>query len=73
MLVSLQRLLWFDSESVVWSIKNLIPVDVMQEIQKITAFTIYKHLVAKGFEPGKDLSVDANGKLLLKEKARAAA
>jgi hypothetical protein len=41
----------------------------MQEIRNITSFTVYKNLVAKGFVPGKDLSVDANGNLLVKQKA----
>lgn len=71
LLVSIQRVLWFDADSVVWAIKHLIPADVMEEIQRITSLAVYKHLVSKGFVPGKDLSVDANGKLLLKEKARA--
>ena len=69
LLVSIQRVLWFDPESVVWSIENIIPADIMQEIRNITSFTVYKNLVAKGFVPGKDLSVDANGNLLVKQKA----
>ena len=72
LLVSIQRVIWFDTDSVMWTIENLIPADVMQEMQRITSFAIYKHLVGKGFVPGKDLSVDADGKLLLKEKARTA-
>lgn len=70
LLVSIQRTLWFDPESVVWTVENLIPADIMQEIQNITSFTMYKHLVAKGFVPGQDLSVDAHGNLLVKEKAQ---
>jgi hypothetical protein len=70
LLVSIQRVVWFDTDSVVWTIKHLIPTDIMEEIQRMTSFSVYKHLVSKGFVPGKDLSVDANGNLLLKEKAQ---
>lgn len=73
LLVSIERLLWFDTESVMWTIENLIPRDIMQEIQRITSVAVYKHLVAKGYVPGKDMSVDANGKLLVKTKTRTAA
>lgn len=45
-------------------------MDIMQEIQKITSVTVYKHLIAKGYVPGKDMSVDANGKLLVKAKMK---
>jgi hypothetical protein len=72
LIVSIERLIWFDTEAVFWTIENLIPADIMQEIHSITSFTVYKHLVAKGFVPGKDLSVDANGKLLLNKKAKTA-
>lgn len=70
MLVSIERLLWFDAQSVLWTIEHLIPVDIMQEIQRITSVTVYKHLIAQGYVPGKDMSVDANGKLLVKAKTR---
>lgn len=70
LLVSIQRVVWFDTDSVVWTIKHLIPTDIMDEIQRMTCFTVYKHLVSKGFVPGKDLSVDANGKLLLNDQAK---
>lgn len=73
LLVSIQRVVWFDTDSVVWTIKHLIPADILAEIQRMTSFTVYKHLVSKGFVPGKDLSVDASGKLLLKEKAKSVA
>ncbi|MBD0344536.1 MAG: hypothetical protein ICV63_06820 [Coleofasciculus sp. Co-bin14] len=73
LLVSINRVLWFDPESVVWTVENLIPAEIMQEIRNTMSFTVYKHLVAKGFVPGKDLSVDANGKLLVKDKAKTAA
>lgn len=70
LLVSIQRVVWFDTDSVVWTMKYLIPTDVMEEIQRMTSFSVYKHLVGKGFVPGKDLSVDADGKLLLKAVAK---
>jgi hypothetical protein len=73
LLVSIERLIWFDTDSVMWTIQHLIPGDVMQEINKIMSLAVYKHLIRKGFIPGQDMSVDANGKLLLKEKAKAAA
>lgn len=70
MLVSIERLLEFDAEAVVWAIENLIPTDVMQEIQSIFSINIYKHLIAQGCVPGKDLSVDANGKLLIMPRVK---
>ncbi len=68
MLVSIERVIWFDTDSVTWTIQNLIPADIMQEIQRITSVAVYKHLIAKGYVPGKDMSVDAKGKLLVKTK-----
>ena len=75
LLVSIERLVWFDADSVIWSIENLIPVEVLQEIQRIMSFTIYKQLIFKGCVPGKDMSVDACGKILLtnQNQQRAAA
>jgi len=73
MLVSIERLLWFDADAVLWSIENLIPGDVMQEIQRITSLAVYKQLIRKGYVPGKDMSVDASGKLLVKQKRRTVA
>ena len=73
MLVSIERLLWFDADAVLWSLENLIPGDVMQEIQRITSLAVYKQLIRKGYVPGKDMSVDANGKLLVKQKMRTVA
>lgn len=70
MIVSIERLIWFDIDSVFWSIENIIPADIMQEIQKITSVAIYKQLIGKGFMPGKDFSVDAFGKLLMNELAK---
>lgn len=70
-IISIERLMWFDSEAIIWAIEYMIPSDVMQEVRNITTTTIYKHLTSKGFVPGKDISVDAEGKLLLNVKAKA--
>lgn len=72
LLVSIERVIWFDTDSVFWTIHNLVPADVMQEIHKITTVALYKRLISKGFMPGRDFSVDAVGKLLLNDKARTA-
>lgn len=71
-IVSIERLIWYDWEAVVWSINHLIPADLMQEIRQITAMGVYKRLIAKGFMPGEDFSMDADGKLLLNERVRTA-
>lgn len=71
-LVSLERLIWFDSELFLWTIQNFIPADVVHEIRRITSVAIYKQLIGKKFMPGKDFSVDADGKLLLNDKAKKA-
>jgi hypothetical protein len=70
MIISLERVIWFDAESVVWSIKNLIPEDLMAEIRQITSVTFYKRLINRGFVPGIDFSLDAHGKLLVNDKAK---
>ena len=72
-LVSFERLLWFDEEAILWSMENLIPAVVLQAIQKITSVAVYQQLIRKGYVPGKDMSVDANGKLLVKAKMRTVA
>ncbi len=72
MIVSIERLIWFDIDSVLWTIEHLIPADVMQEIKRITTFSFYQRLISKGFTPGQEFSVDADGKLLLNDKARTA-
>jgi hypothetical protein len=72
MLVSIERLMWFDTESVIWTIKHLIPSDVMQEIRRITSVAVCKQLIGKGFILGKDFSVSATGKLLLNQNAKTA-
>lgn len=72
MIVSLERLIWFDTASVFWSIEHLIPADVMQEIKSFTTIFCYKQLIGKGFTLGKDFSIDANSNLLLNVQARQA-
>ena len=68
LIISIERLLWFDSASVAWTIEHLIPEDILQEIRRITTVTIFQHLIRKGAIPGKDMSVDAEGKLSLNLK-----
>ena len=72
MLVSIERLLWFDTDSIFWTVEHLIPADMMQEIRRITTVTFYKQLSSKGFIPGYDFSVDANGNLLVSDEAKTA-
>ena len=72
MLASIERLIWFDIEAVFWTIENLIPPDVMQEIRNITGVAVYKRLIGAGFIPGADFSADGEGKLLLSDKAKTA-
>lgn len=72
MLICIERVIWFDIDSVLWTLEYLIPNDVMQEMKKITIFAFYQRLISKKFIPGEDFSVDANGKLLLNNNARTA-
>ncbi len=72
MLICIERVIWFDIDSVLWTLEYLIPNDVMQEMKKITTFAFYQRLISKKFIPGEDFSVDANGKLLLNNNARTA-
>ncbi len=72
MIVSIERLIWSDSESVIWSLSYLIPADVMEEIRRITALVVCKRLMGKGFVLGQDFSIDAAGRLLLSENAQTA-
>lgn len=71
-LVSIERLLWFDTDSIFWTVEHLIPTDVLQEIKKIATGTFYKQLIDKGFIPGHDFSIDASGNLLTNNKAKTA-
>jgi hypothetical protein len=70
-LVSLERLLWMDANAFVWAIQHFLPADVTQEIRRITSVTLGKRLIAHGFQPGYDFSVDASGRLLLNDLAKA--
>ncbi|HCF28796.1 MAG TPA: hypothetical protein DEV81_16690 [Cyanobacteria bacterium UBA11049] len=70
MLISIERVIWFDTDSVFWTLEYLIPGDVMQEMRKITTFALYQQLIYKKLVPGEDFSVDANGKLLLNNNAK---
>ncbi len=72
MLICIERVIWFDIDSVFWTLEHLIPADVIQEMKKITTFALYQRLISKKLIPGKDFSVDANGKLLVNNKARTA-
>ncbi|MCU0540962.1 MAG: hypothetical protein MUE44_02085 [Oscillatoriaceae cyanobacterium Prado104] len=69
-IVSIERLIWHDCESVMWSLNYVIPADVMAEIRRITALVACKRLMGKGFVLGKDFSIDAGGRLLLGNNAR---
>ena len=71
-LVSLERLVWFDTNLFLWTLQNFIPSDVVQEIRRITSVSVCKQLIARKFMPGKDFSVDGQGKLLLSSKAKQA-
>ncbi|WP_009634575.1 hypothetical protein [Synechocystis sp. PCC 7509] len=70
-IISIERLMWFDPDAILWAVEQMIPSDVMQEVRQITTITIYKYLTSKGFVPGKDISVDAEGKLLLNKQVLA--
>ncbi len=70
-IISIERLIWFDPDAIHWAVEHMIPSDIMQEVRQITTFTIYKHLTSKGFVPGKDISVDGEGKLLINQHSSA--
>ena len=72
MIISIERVIWFDTDSVFWTMEHLITSDVMHEIQKNFLVHLYKRLIGKGCIPGIDFSVDANSKLLLNAQAKAA-
>lgn len=71
-IVSIERVIWFEPQAAMWSIENWIPADVRAEIQKVFLVHFYKQLIAKGFIPGKDFSIDADSKLLLNLPAKSA-
>ncbi|WP_242541243.1 hypothetical protein [Phormidium pseudopriestleyi] len=70
MIVSIERLLWLDWDSVVWAIAHLIPADIMTQIQSNLRFNLYQRLIHKGLIPGVDFSIDGNGNLRLNAKAQ---
>lgn len=72
MLVSIERLIGYDIDSVFWTLQNLMPADVMREIHKIMSAAFCKQLISKGFVPGKDFSANAVGHLLLTDRVKAA-
>ena len=72
LLISIDRVIWFDIESVLWTLEYLIPVDLIQEMKKITTTTLYQRLIRQKFLPGQDFSMDAEGKLLLNNNAQTA-
>lgn len=72
-LVTLERLLRLDVEALLWAVEHPIPVEVMGEIRKMTSVAVYQRLIKQGFVPGKDLSVDAAGCLLLSHAAKSVA
>ena len=67
LLIGIERILWFDIDAVLWTIERLIPIDIMQEIRKITNLAFYQQLIRQKFIPGVDFSIDADGKLLLNQ------
>lgn len=72
LLVGIERILWFDVDAVCWTIEQMIPADIMQEIRKIANFALYQQLIRQKLIPGIDFSIDADGKLLLNYKAKTA-
>lgn len=66
LLIALERLIGFEPDLVRWSIENVIPFPIRLAIKNIITVTTYKQLIGKGLEPGKDFSIDANGKVLQK-------
>lgn len=69
-IVCIERVLWFDPHSIVWSVENVFPADIHQEIQKTFLVHFYKRLIGEGFIPGKDFSIDATSRLLLSLPAK---
>lgn len=71
-IVSLERLMRLDAQAFIWAVENLIPADVMQEIQRLITVNLCQGLIGKEFTLGEDFSIDAQGRLLLNAKAQAA-
>lgn len=72
MLISLEQLLRLNSQAFVWAVESWLPVDVFQEIRRISTVTIGKQLIERGLQPGQDFSVNFGGQLLLNEAAKTA-
>ncbi|MDX2100832.1 MAG: hypothetical protein SFW36_23890 [Leptolyngbyaceae cyanobacterium bins.59] len=70
-LISLERLIGSEPDVVNWAIASLIPDEIMHEIHCLISLPVYHSLVRQGLIPGRDLSVDARGRLLLKNYAAA--
>lgn len=71
-LVSLERLIWFDANAFVWAVDHLIPTEIVREIRRLMSLTLSKRLISNGMEPGRDFSVDSSGRLLLSAVAQSA-
>lgn len=71
MLITLERLIRFDADSVSWAVEYVVPAEVMQEIRGMASVAIYRQFIRKGFTPGIDLSVNDKGKILVKGQERA--
>lgn len=71
-LVSIERLSRFDLDCFFWAVEKLIPFDVMKEIKRMISTAIYQRLINKGFVPGRDISVDSCGQLMINEQAKTA-
>ncbi|GEM_PF-392772 len=69
-LVSLEQLLWLDTDAFAWAVNHLLPAEVLREMRRLSAVIVGKRLVDGGFVPGQDFSVGAAGNLLLNNSAR---
>ncbi|HTL89230.1 MAG TPA: hypothetical protein VL134_07505 [Leptolyngbya sp.] len=69
-IVSLEQLVSTDQLAFCWAIEHVIPGYVMREIRRITSITLYRRLIAQGYEPGQDFSIDGKGQVLLNEQAK---
>lgn len=70
-LLCLERLLWLDAAAFVWTVEQLIPADLAQEIRRISSLILGKQLLANGFQPGQDFSLNSLGQLLMSVPAQA--
>lgn len=72
MILCLERLMWLDREAVAWTVRQVIPADIVEEIRKMSSLAVCQQLIRKGFRPGKDFSADADGNLILSQIAKTA-